>query len=434
MFASLNPEQTLLFKKYKFNNYVKNIRLTQTQLNEWRTNKTIVDPKPLNDDEIMRIEKATRGQSNNDLWTLLRLDRTTASATSAANSRANNLFQKPALVFGNAQENLVKANNTLMFEHMRAKIVEMCNNNGGAQLQSIDIIETVPDCGMFFSKLGLHAASPDSYFKLSDGTYIPVEIKCPYNYRDTTVEQMRSTLGGNKSRYRVKHTALTVNKFGQPHFEVVTTDPHYRQMQRQMYTMNAPFCFYVVKFKHNLIVKTVRRDEAFCRKECETESKAYVAFAIENANVSRFQQIDQRVRSFKSHGDNHNFNETQTVNLAHRGIYLDYGYLKCVYCTTFNMDSREPYNSVMARVHDQCTGVPLKQDKFDNPSFFDHTKRYRSLLKSTQHRECAESIAYFGYYMDENNEIKTFCCAVKSENPTKHNHKPDCAYYLEILK
>lgn len=424
MFASLNLEQSILFKKYKFNNYVKTINLTQTQLNEWRVNK-IIAPKPLSRDEILRIEKATRGQSKNELWTLLRLDRNTASASSS--NASCNILQRPALLFGNAQESQVKSDNTIVFDHMRSKIESYMP-------QTVRVVETILDCGMFFSELGLHAASPDAYFSLSDGVWIPVEIKCPYNYRDTTIEQMRAGLGANRHRYRVKHTALSVNRIGKPIFEVVKTDAHYRQMQRQMYTMKSPMCFYIVKFKHNLVVKTVWRDDEFFQKETETEANSFVAFAIENANGARFQRIDKRVYSFKTHKNNHNFTEEEIGAITHRGIYLDYGYLKCAYCSGFNMDSRESFSNVMKFNHVDCSSVGFKKEKFDNPTFFDHTKRYSSLLKNDQYKNKAKSIAYFGYYMADNGEIKTFCCGVKSAFPSKHNHQNDCAYYLEILK
>lgn len=220
----------VVIKKYKFNNYVKTIELSRAQLSRWRSNKDI-HPKPLDRAEILRVEKATRGQSKNELWTLLRLDRSTASASS---NSSGNMLQRPALLFGNAQESQVKETNGIMLDHMREIIKNKITSA---------VVETVLDCGMFFSSLGLHAASPDAYFSLADGTWIPVEIKCPYNYRDTTVEQMRVELGNGNRKYRVKHTALLVNKKGTPQFEMVKTDAHYKQIQRQMYVMNAPMGF-----------------------------------------------------------------------------------------------------------------------------------------------------------------------------------------------
>lgn len=104
-----------VIKKYKFNNYVKTIELSRAQLSRWRSNKDI-HPKPLDRAEILRVEKATRGQSKNELWTLLRLDRSTASASS---NSSGNMLQRPALLFGNAQESHVKETNGIMLDHMR---------------------------------------------------------------------------------------------------------------------------------------------------------------------------------------------------------------------------------------------------------------------------------------------------------------------------
>ncbi|QCF61114.2 alk-exo [Troides aeacus nucleopolyhedrovirus] len=419
MFASLTSEQKLLLKKYKFNNYVKTIELSQAQLAHWRSNKDI-QPKPLDRAEILRVEKATRGQSKNELWTLLRLDRNTASASS---NSSGNMLQRPALLFGNAQESHVKETNGIMLDHM-CEIIE-------SKIMSA-VVETVLDCGMFFSPLGLHAASPDAYFSLADGRWIPVEIKCPYNYRDTTVEQMRVELGNGNRKYRVKHTALLVNKKGTPQFEMVKTDAHYKQMQRQMYVMNAPMGFYVVKFKQNLVVVSVPRDETFCNKELSTENNAYVAFAVENSNCARYQCADKRRLSFKTHSCNHNYSGQEIDGMVDRGIYLDYGHLKCAYCNDFSSDSRESCDSVLKREHINCKSFNLKHKNFDNPTYFDYVKRLQSLLKSHHFRNDAKTLAYFGYYLTHTGTLKTFCCGSQNSLPTKHDHLNDCAYYLEI--
>nr|AFN21368.1 Alk-Exo [Bombyx mori nucleopolyhedrovirus]BBN66161.1 alkaline exonuclease [Bombyx mori nucleopolyhedrovirus] len=419
MFASLTSEQKLLLKKYKFNNYVKTIELSRAQLSRWRSNKDI-HPKPLDRAEILRVEKATRGQSKNELWTLLRLDRSTASASS---NSSGNMLQRPALLFGNAQESHVKETNGIMLDHMREIIKNKITSA---------VVETVLDCGMFFSSLGLHAASPDAYFSLADGTWIPVEIKCPYNYRDTTVEQMRVELGNGNRKYRVKHTALLVNKKGTPQFEMVKTDAHYKQIQRQMYVMNAPMGFYVVKFKQNLVAVSVPRDETFCNKELFTENNAYVAFAVENSNCERYQCADKRRLSFKMHSCNHNYSGQEIDAMVDRGIYLDYGHLKCAYCNDFSSNSREACDSVLKREHTDCKSFNLKHKNFDNPTYFDYVKRLQSLLKSHHFRNDAKTLAYFGYYLTHTGTLKTFCCGVQNSSPTKHDHLNNCVYYLEI--
>ncbi|USC25968.1 alk-exo [Palpita vitrealis nucleopolyhedrovirus] len=416
----LSSEQKDLFEKFSFNNYVKTIELDQTQLAYWRANKTI-HPKPLSREEILRVEKATRGQSKNKLWTLLRLNRNTASASSASSSSA--MLNRPALLFGNAQEIKIKETNDIMLEHMRGIIRRTIGS---------EVVETVLDCGMFFSPLGLHAASPDAYFSLANEMWIPVEIKCPYNYRDTTVEQMRVELGNANRKYRVKHTALLVNKIGPAQFEIVKTDAHYKQMQRQMYVMNAPMGFYVVKFKHNLVIITVVRDEAFYNKETVAENNAFVAFAIENSNVTRFQCSNKRRGSFKTHNCNHNFSVGEIDALVNRGIYLDFGHLKCAYCDTFSANSRQNCESVLKMTHANCKNN-LKHKHFDNPMYFDYVKRFQNLMDS-KYKSQADTLAYLGYYLADNDTLKTFCCGQINcyTNEFIDYHLENCAYALEI--
>nr|AFS51897.1 alkaline exonuclease [Dendrolimus kikuchii nucleopolyhedrovirus] len=446
MFASLNRTEFELFDKYKFNNYVKNIAATPQQIADWQLKKNII-PKPLTRDDILRIEKATRGQSKNELWVLLRLDRNTASMSSPSYYRNDhssdgvaNILKKPALLFGNAQELRLKANNTLVFERMRAQI----ENRTTIRCR---VVETVIDCGMFFSELGLHAASPDAYFALDDGTWIPVEIKCPYNYRDTTVEQMRAALGSRKARYRVKHTALSVNRVGEPVFEIVKTDPHYRQMQRQMYVMKSLMCFYVVQFKNSLVVKTVNRDGDFFNKEMATETRAYAAFALENLNnAKRFQRTDKRLQSFAiNKRQDHNYSDAQINRLVEHGMYLQYGYIKCAYCAEFSKDSRDNFDDVLASKHVNCDRIVAIKRRghtagavFDNPEYFDHVKRYRSLVKCAQYKLRAQRLALFGYYMSECGRLKTFCCGklhtgIDESVEAAPHHTADCVYYVNML-
>ncbi|UZE89712.1 ALK-EXO [Parapoynx stagnalis nucleopolyhedrovirus] len=417
---NLTPEQQYIFQNYKFENYIKNILLNDAQLNSWRTRK-IIDPPPLTRETILAVELATRGQNKNKLWMELRLDRRTATA-SGKSSQCNNPTRSPALLHGNAQESKVKSEHGLLF-HRLGSIIEMNSP------ECVHVKDTILDCGMFLSEFGLHSASPDAYFKLSDGTWIPVEIKCPFNYRDTTVDQMRLSLGSRKPRYRVKHTALSVNKSGEPIFLMEEKDTHYRQIQRQMYVMKAPFGFYIVKFKNNLVVTTVYRNEKFYTNELNLESNAFVAFALQNAN--NFKHVDKRLRSFEQQKCNHTYTPCQYNMLAQQGLYIEYGYLKCAHCDSV-MDSREPFGS--AKNH-SC-------DKFDpntfvNSEYFDHSRRYNSLIKNSVLRNDAKSLAYHGWYF-ENNTIKTFCCGKccdeENINLNKHVHKNDCHYYINVLK
>nr|ALR69836.1 alkaline exonuclease [Anticarsia gemmatalis multiple nucleopolyhedrovirus] len=413
--AQLTAEQRAVYAKYKFVTYARSVALTRSQLDQWREKK-VIEPSPVSKEETLRVEHATRGQNKNELWYALRADRSTASKSSSGGVG----MRAPALAFGNAQEDDVKTTNAELFLELR----QLAEERVGCQ-----VIDTVLNCGMFLSALGLHSASPDAYFAMADGSWIPVEIKCPFNYRDTTVDQMRLELGKANRKYRVKHTALIVNKAGPPEFEVVKTHDHYRQMQRQMYVMrNAPVCFYVVRFKHNLVAVTVPRDEKFCRKEAAAEGAAFVAFALENVSREQFKRADKRRASFAN--TDHAYNATQINALVTRGLYLAYGQLKCAYCDSFEMDSRATLDAVLTRPHERCNSANLQIHKFDNPAFMDFANRHISLINAG-HRDNARELATTGLYATVDG-LKTFCCGVRG-SATSHAHIPTCLYYLTII-
>nr|UIX56151.1 Alkaline exonuclease [Hyphantria cunea nucleopolyhedrovirus]UIX56297.1 Alkaline exonuclease [Hyphantria cunea nucleopolyhedrovirus] len=419
MHASLTAEQRVVYDKYRFAAYARSLALTPAQLNEWH-HKKIIAPAPVSREEALRVEVATRGQSANALWSLLRLDRSTASRSSgnaAVRARA------PALAFGNTQENKVKMGNVELF----ARLGQLAAERAGCA-----VAETVLDCGMFISALGLTSASPDAYFAMVDGSWVPVEIKCPFNYRDTTVDQMRLELGRANRKYRVKHTALLVNKTGPPQFEVVKTHDHYRQMQRQMYVMrNAPVCFYVVRFKQNLVALSVPRDDDFCNKETAAESAAFVAFALQNAGRAQFKRGERRRASFVENAADHVYNAAQVDALVHRGLYLSYGQLRCAYCDGFTLDSRAAFETAITRAHEECTGLALQKHNLDSVSFLDYNKRYASLVNSSE-RNNARSLAVQGYYASADGAIKTFCCGVRGGVAASQHHLPTCLYLTMI--
>lgn len=56
------------------------------------------------------------------------------------------------------------------------------------------------------------------------------------------------------------------------------------------------------------------------------------------------------------------------------GIYLDYGYLKCVYCD-FSLDSWEMCDFVLKCEYINCKSFNLKYKNFDNFIYFDYVKR-----------------------------------------------------------
>ncbi|AAZ38207.1 alkaline exonuclease [Agrotis segetum nucleopolyhedrovirus A] len=393
----LSPLQNELFEKYSYNNYVNNLK-----------SKTFC----LTIDDILLVEMETRQQSNNPLWNMLRLDRQTASGNASA---SRSVPQSAAMSYGLCQEKLVKADTFLM-----DKIKQVIET-----ILDCSVSDIVKECGMFLSKLGLYSASPDAYFVASgfnddrETQYIPIEIKCPHTYIDKTFEEVRKELNDRNARYRVKHTALSVNKRGNPLFAVEHTDAHYRQMQRQMYVLNAPLCVYVVKFANSYVVCPVARDHTFCLKERDCERKLFEMFVKRNNDRDLYKRFEQRVRSLQA------FSADQARALADSGLYYDFGTLKCILCSTqFDLDT--PVSTILTK-HDYCGDTSIKKmSKIHNSQYLNHRKRVESLL---QHNANA-AFAAQGVYHD-GACLRTFCCGAEQQATTiKHNDT--CKYTLML--
>nr|ANS71039.1 alkaline exonuclease [Lymantria dispar multiple nucleopolyhedrovirus] len=401
-----NEEKKLIFDKYNYNTFVSNVRSRDARLDRA---------------EILRVEKNTRGQSQNVLWNALRMDRQTASSSSSSNGNAEPLRKTAAMAFGLEQEQSVKLNALLMQELW--DLVDQA-------VRPARVVRSVLDCGLFFSRYGLNSASPDAYFVTSDDVWVPVEIKCPFSYRDTTVAQMRSALGVRKNRYRVKHTALSVNVNGPPVFAVEKTDPHYRQMQRQMYVLDAPVCIYLVKFKDSHVSVAVARDQPFCSKEEDTERRVLAMHANKNSQRDRMKVAAHRTASLAAAArSDPAFQPTaQRIEaLAANGLYYDFGYLMCVYChskfETSISDSKLQLEHTCCSSSSQPPSAASTQSGFRTPQFSDHSLRIKSLLK---HGACL-NLARQGLFCNDKGEPQLFCCNGRATG-TVVEHAPACNY------
>ncbi|ABI35776.1 alkaline exonuclease [Ectropis obliqua nucleopolyhedrovirus] len=318
----------------------------------------------------MHLEMATRGQTDNNLWIMLRLDRHTASGAPTHSA----VSQNAAMSFGHQHEVMVKRHKSIM-KIIRKSVEKKLN---------LKVKEYIENCGMFLTPLGLYSASPDAYFVMDDKSVVPIEIKCPYTYRETSVDEMRNALNCRKTRYRVKHTAFSVNKTGPAIFKVEKTDPHYRQMQRQMYVLQAPIAVYLVKFKDSYVAELVDRDNEFCLNEKNKEKNLYEMFARANKqNVQRYSSETNRLNSFNSQP--HSFDAKQIKRLAVCGIYYDYGQLVCVHCRRNKQSVDDTFDDVI-NTHSNCyrvvdTANSLGNQLFVHDNFKDHAKRMQSLQK-----------------------------------------------------
>ncbi|WBB27276.1 ALK-EXO [Mythimna sequax nucleopolyhedrovirus] len=390
----LSDEDLDIFETYAYSNYV-----TRLVCNKWR----------LPSKEIMRVERATRNQSKNPLWNMLRLDRQTASAT----CQNRDPPQNEAMNYGSYQETVVKKNVVLI--SMIENLIEKTLN--------VKIKDKILECGMFLSQFGLFSASPDAYFVLENGVLVPIEIKCPWTYREKNIEDVRRALRDRQPRYRVENTSFSVNKRGSPMFVVEKTTPHYRQMQRQMYVMNSPLCVYVVKFGTEFVVNTVMRDETFCLQQYDAEKKLFDMFVSKNQCMLRYKNVAARIQSFA----NQRYNENDVRLLADAGFYYAFDQLKCIFCESV-YDVETDINKVM-QLHASCNnGAPVKVSMSSVQKYLNHNKRVESLI----HNGVPDiNLAKQGVYHD-GVRMKTFCCNTTVGSDSIVRHRNDC-YYVKLL-
>ncbi|AUA60338.1 ALK-EXO [Operophtera brumata nucleopolyhedrovirus] len=397
----LSVEQYKYFEKYAHDNYIK--RLDKRS-------------KLLTVDEIMDLERMTRGQANNPLWRLLRLYRQTASSSS---SNVGLLHESAALSYGVRQEHVTKTENKMLIRLIKDAI----EKESGKQ-----IIHTVLESGMFITPHGLHAASPDAYFVLEDGLTVPLEIKCPYTYRDMTADEVRQNLNTRKSIYRLPKTAFKVNRSGEPIYEVVKTDPHYRQMQRQMYVMDSPFAVYLVKFNYDYVASIVPRDWQFTDQLEQQEEKEYRSYQNRNKLKEGFSMQSVRLLSF----NRSTYCDSDKERLALEGFYYNYGDIVCVFCDTSYDSFDNSAHSILTQHRNENTC-----DKRANEASMDVVYRhYLPISKRVDSlpSDIDKTFATQGIFYEEG-IYKLFCCGTELPNldivPT---HKPNCEYFSILSK
>ncbi|QEI03628.1 ALK-EXO [Rachiplusia nu nucleopolyhedrovirus] len=401
MIEKLTPEQRAKYEPYFYSNYVK---------------KLISYDQRIGQDVILDIEKATRGQTTNHLWNLLRLERQTASNSGAS---ARFVPMTVAMSHGHVQEHEVKKCALLMDELKRLIETEL----------NTQVVETVLESGMFISSMGLHSASPDAYFKTRENILIPLEIKCPYTYRDTNYMEIQQSLRQKKKRYRIKGTAFSLNHEGDPVFAVEPADPHYRQMQRQMYVMNSPICLYLVKFGDSTVTRIVYRDDPFCNQEHLSENAQFRMIVGKNKSKIKYRIETKRFETFKNLD---NFTEEEKAALAANGIYHEYGTLTCAFCHE-SSDCDSPAG-LLCYVHEQCS-MSKENERNINvmfPSFFPNHIRAYSLPQEF------EQFSKQGLFYDRSTKTyKTFCCGLTLDTieEGKIKHRDNCEfnkYYLML--
>ncbi|AAQ21710.1 alk-exo [Cryptophlebia leucotreta granulovirus] len=362
-------------KKFSLQNYVKTLTL------EHRNSK----------EEILKLEESTRGQSDNLLWKLLRVNRDTASGCSSYCGNNN-----PAMQYGIKQEKILKEDK-LIIDTVKDRIEKKLKKK---------IIEEVLDCGLFLSTIGLCSASPDAYFILENGELVVLEIKCPYNYRNESFKSVIQQLGSK--RKRIAHTALKRVSHDPLIIHIEQRNNHYRQIQSQLYVTGAVMAVYLVKFSDKCDIHLVERNESYIKELADKERFRLNMIIKENNRNKKFTLEVHRLDSFKNSG----YDEEIVKQLAKNGLYCWCGNVICFFCGQhFEINEKTIQQILNEHDNENC-------DKGDNCSMTNvYNKRYLNIfdrinnLNESQTLSLSEirDLAKKGYYND-GNKFVLYCC------------------------
>ncbi|ACZ63593.1 ALK-EXO [Pieris rapae granulovirus Wuhan] len=385
--GGMSDEQLGFAKKYMLQNYIKT-------LTESHRNTT---------EEIMELEKATRGQAKNVLWKLLRINRTTASGTSGGFYGETT----PAMKYGIDNEKLLKKN----------KIVMSIIREGVEKKLKKEIIEEVLDCGLFLSEIGLYSASPDAYFRLDNNDLVVLEIKCPYTYRNETLESIRLKMNSSRSRYRVPHTAFSVNRHDTLHVAVEKRNDHYRQMQAQLYVTGAVMAVYMVKFSDMPEIHFVPRDEKFIKELADRELIKLKMYANENKRSQIMVMEKERLKSFGGSGHADKIARL----LAKNGMYCWCGNVICFFCKQQFEIIDKSIDIILEEHNKECNRQEnISMVEVGHERYLNVFDRINNLLNTQKYSliEC-EELAKKGYFYN-GSRLAFYCCG------EQETHKNDC--------
>ncbi|APO13994.1 ALK-EXO [Plodia interpunctella granulovirus] len=377
----MTEEEMRLAKKYSFEYY-------STRLTELHRNSK---------EEIMELERATRGQSENTLWKLIRINRTTATGNQSSICEGT-----PAMQYGLENEKKLKRN-TVIMSIIRDAIEDKLKQK---------VAEEILECGLFLSDIGLFSASPDAYFVMEDGSLVVLEIKCPYTYRHETLDTIRQKFNNNRNRYRVPNTAFSVSRSNELNVVVEKRNDHYRQIQSQLYVTGAILAVYMVKFSDMPEVHFVKRDETYISELRERELVRLSMYARENVKSLKMVMEKERRKTFDD-------NESARA-LARDGLYYKCGLVVCYFCRqTFEIVDKTAAQ-VLAE-HGPCdrTGN-ISMVEAVNASYLNIFDRLRNLQNSGLYNavDC-QALAQKGFYHDGRGLV-TYCCG--------HEHKEGCRF------
>ncbi|AAP85744.1 alk-exo [Adoxophyes orana granulovirus] len=377
-----NPIHEELAKRYSLQNFINNISNANQRISH---------------DDIMVLEKCTRGQSDNVLWQLLRVNRSTASGSAVSEYDIDSI---PAIRYGKIKEKALK-NDNILISTIKDGIEDYTNKR---------VTETVLDCGMFLSSIGFYSASPDAYFKLEDGSMVVMEIKCPYSYKDDTIKDIRNRFNTNRARYRIPNTAFSINRHGEDIFVCVEAqNNHYRQMQLQMYATGALLAVYVVKFRDMPEVHFVKRDSKFIQRVYNQEMNKLNRVVQSYKLQSNMNTLAARMITYNRTNE---FDTNSARLLAEAGMYsCDGNSVRCYICKSTYETADRSVESILSE-HDNLCNVPKTQAMHN--SYLNIVDRINNLHQTNLflYEEC-QRLAQEGFVLINSTTPELYCCGGK---------------------
>jgi hypothetical protein len=222
---------------------------------------------------------------------------------------------------------------------------------------------------------------------------VVVEIKCPYTFRDTTLEIIKDSIRSRPRKTCVDNTAL---KYDGILFKMNKTHAHYRQVQSQIYVTGAVRGLYVVSVGNwECVIVEVERDEAMI---AELETKELNMIAEKMSGFDRRYRLES-VRL-----------KTTEPEIAFLGMHKS----KNVYiCSVCDQKPTEPLKHTSCFMHKK--NVPLTN----------WHRNDMSVLRRRENTGCDE--AEEGFYL--NNGLKhSFCCGTRTYQYTPGKHLDDCRF------
>jgi hypothetical protein len=370
-------------------------------------NNFIENTPSLKPEERARIEQLTRGQFKNPFYKMIRLNRVTATSKSQKRSTP---YMNSAMKYGIESECRIKRELAVL------KSIEQIFRREF----KLTTIKWNINCGIFLSKLGLFAASPDGVIEgwfENRKIHVSIEIKSPETLKDITLNDYARSLYKKKNQYSLSKIVALNYQYIQDKFTVITTHDHWRQMQFQMYCAETEWTFYIILSKHNskIHVFQILRDEK-CMSELRSKeigNQKYMT-TLKSERLKDCMQVKLCSEWFRRETF-YNLFETDIANrLAKYGLFRCVNQVRCRFCS-FACDVNVIFENV--KNHKFCLSIETNVPHIDSvPQHIQSS--YKSRLKTFENQNIPHTDLWAkqGFYYNSigNSQfIKCYCCQSK---------------------